>query len=219
MTEDDRSIPRRVVALVLNMPQNLVTLEEAAAGVDLKPERLLGLADGGYAPHYRIDGGPPQFRMPELRQWVANNLVEHVEGRKLPEPVRIITDAKRVSDYRKVPVPLREIVGLCDVTSEIVRTGVYFLCREGVVLYVGQSVNVASRIHDHYKRWEFDSTLFLPWPADDLDRLEGALIRALRPSFNGKHPKGKMHAPFADPSADAGVIASITNPQPSEPAG
>ena len=98
MTEDDRSIPRRVVALVLNMPQNLVTLEEAAAGVDLKPERLLGLADGGYAPHYRIDGGPPQFRMPELRQWVANNLVEHVEGRKLPEPVRIITDAKRVSD-------------------------------------------------------------------------------------------------------------------------
>lgn len=205
--------PCRVKALTADLPRNLLVLKEAAAEIGITAERLRGLADGGYAPHYRIDVGPPLFRIGELRRWAAGNLLERIKGRNVPEPVRIIADAKRVSDYRKVPTALREVVGLCDITSDIVRTGIYFLCREACVLYIGQSTNAASRISAHSNRWEFDSVLFLPWPADDLDRIEAALIRALRPIFNGKNHRGTMHAPtINNPTVDAAAIASITNP-------
>jgi hypothetical protein len=190
-------------------PSGLKTVEQAAADLCIGPNRLLDLANGGFAPHYRIDGGAPLFRISELKRWAAVNLMQVVEGRDRPAPVRVIAPAPRVVDFRKVPQALREIVGLCDITDEIMRTGVYFLCRDGCVLYVGQSINAAARVAEHYRRYEFESVLFLPWPGDDLDRLEAALIRELRPPLNGKTSNGHMRAPLG--GDDAAVIAGLTN--------
>ena len=202
-------LPHRVDALTTEWPSNLISLEQAAPAISISCERLQLLADGGFAPHYRIDGGPPMFRVAELRRWAGANLVEQVEGRELPAPIRVITAAPRILDYRKVPTGLREVIGLCDVTDEIKRTGIYFLCRDGCLLYVGQSINVAARVTEHYRRYEFDSVLFLPWPGDDLNRIEAALIRELRPPLNGKSANGKMIASRSE--IDALTIASITN--------
>jgi hypothetical protein len=197
-------------------PSGLRSAEDAARDLCISGERLASLADGGFAPHYRIDGGPPQFRTGELKRWAADYLIERIEGRDLPSPIRVIVSPPQVQDFRKVPTHLREIVGLCDITDEIMRTGIYFLCRDGALLYVGQSVNAASRVAEHYKRYELDTVFFLPWPGDDLNRLEAALIRALRPPLNGKGPNGTMRTSSGEKAGDAVLIASITNPPPQE---
>lgn len=199
-------------ALSNEWPSGLKTLTEAASDLGIPEDRLRALADGGYAPHYRIDGGAPQFKTSELKRWAGSNLVERSEGREMPAPVRVVVEAARVQDFRKVPQSIREIVGLCDITDEILRTGVYFLCRDMALLYVGQSRNAASRIGEHYRRYEFDQVLFLPWPADDLDRIEAALIRSLRPPLNGKSVHGTMRTSLGDPSADELTLASVMGP-------
>ena len=193
-------------------PNGLRSAAEVERDLGIGSGRLTALADGGFAPHYRIDGGPPQFRISELKRWAAENLVEYVEGRDLPAPVRVIVSAKQVEDFRKVPANLREITGLCDITDEIMRTGIYFLCRHNALLYVGQSRNAANRVAEHSKRYELDSVFFLPWPADDLNRVEAALIRTLRPPLNGKTPNGGMRTSASEKAGDAVLIASITNP-------
>src|SRR5215471_9810159 len=159
--------PAHKVEVITNeWPSQLATLDDAAQALHISTERLRGLADGGYAPHWRIDGGEPFFKISELKRWAANNLVEYVAGRSLPQPIRVVLPAERITDFRKVPIALREVVGLCDITHEILRTGIYFLCRGGMAVYVGQSGNVASRIGEHYKSHDFDSALFLPWPKE-----------------------------------------------------
>ena len=40
---------------------NLKTAKVAAAAIGIEEQRLLDLADAQLAPHWRIDGGPPQF--------------------------------------------------------------------------------------------------------------------------------------------------------------
>jgi hypothetical protein len=206
----------RIEAFSSEWPSGLKGLDDAAR--DLHPDagRLLALANSGYVPHFRIDGGPPLFKVSELKRWASANLTTHVEGRALPAPVKVIVPAARVQDHRNVPVSLREIVGLCDITGEVTRSGIYFLCRDNAVLYVGQSVNVAVRVAEHCRRYEFDSVLFLPWPGDDLNRIEAALIRALRPPLNGKSSNGAMLTPVSDKAGDAVLIASIMNPPATE---
>jgi hypothetical protein len=179
--------PHHVIDLHGNMPKDwpigLKSVEEAAQALAIDPARLIGLADGGFAPHYRVDGGGPLFRISELKAWAAQNMLQRWIGRGIPEPVVLV--APRVLDFSKVPECLRMIANLCDV-SEFPRSGIYFLCHEGRLLYVGKSVNVSARIISHREHHQFDRAFFLPWPSDDLDRIEQAFIRHLVPPLNGK---------------------------------
>jgi hypothetical protein len=144
----------QIQVLTSEWPSGLKTIEEAARELNIDAERLRALADGGFAPHYRIDSGAPLFRMSELKRWAGANLVERIAGRDLPAPIRIVVPAPKVQDFRRVPIALREIAGLCDITDETLRTGIYFLCRDGALLYVGQSINVAYRVAEHSRRYE-----------------------------------------------------------------
>lgn len=63
-------------------------------------------------------------------------------------------------------------------------TGIYFLLDGDEVVYVGQSVNVYSRIEDHTDK-RFDRYAFIPCAVDVLDRLESLYIHCLRPKLNG----------------------------------
>lgn len=68
--------------------------------------------------------------------------------------------------------------------------GVYFLIAEGVVVYVGQTADLETRIELH--QWEnvkvFDRAMWIELSADDLSAYEGALIRALDPKYNDTAP-------------------------------
>jgi hypothetical protein len=72
--------------------------------------------------------------------------------------------------------------------------GVYFLIDKDEVVYVGQSVNIYSRIGQHsYKK--FDRYAFIPCEASSLNTLESLYIHFLQPKLNA-NIHGQMHAPF-----------------------
>lgn len=77
-------------------------------------------------------------------------------------------------------------------------SGVYFLVHKERVVYVGQSVNVLSRIQEHKKTKRFDWFTYVPCPAGDLDVLESLYIHFLRPDLNGDlNGNNGPHAPLS----------------------
>ena len=137
-------------------------------------------------------------------------MVERIAGTDLPQPVKIGLSLAQLKKARNVPNCLREVTGIFDITGEYNRSGIYFLCLGDSLQYIGQSVNVHIRVSQHSK--EYDQVLFLPWPADDLDRIEGALIRYLEPPCNGRgnRKNGKFVAPaLSYEGADEEIIEHI----------
>ena len=87
--------------------------------------------------------------------------------------------------------------------SEILKSGVYALCHKGVVIYVGKSKSMLTRIYTHKNIWAqkrrpgsvvpswlpvpgimFDEVHIQPAPLDKLDELERAMIDRYRPRYN-----------------------------------
>lgn len=75
-------------------------------------------------------------------------------------------------------------------------SGVYFLLDGDEVVYVGQAVNVYSRIGQH-KDKRFDRYAFVPCAVEVLDRLESLYIHCLRPRLNGSQRSDAKCAPIA----------------------
>ncbi len=74
-------------------------------------------------------------------------------------------------------------------------TGVYFLIDSGKVVYVGQSVNVYSRIAQHHSK-SFDSFAFIPCKKEILNSLESLYIHILQPPLNSNSEWSGKYAPL-----------------------
>ena len=70
--------------------------------------------------------------------------------------------------------------------GDLKRTGVYFLFREGELVYVGQTRTLKWRLDQHLadRRKVFDAVAFLPCTIDRLLEIEGHYIRAYAPRYN-----------------------------------
>jgi excinuclease UvrABC nuclease subunit len=80
-------------------------------------------------------------------------------------------------------------------------SGVYMLMHDDIVVYVGQSKHLITRLYQHNhaargrgktypgqpKRMTFNGVKVLPYPADELDWLEQALIAHYKPKYNTCH--------------------------------
>lgn len=88
-----------------------------------------------------------------------------------------------------------EIIAAAVVRDEAT-SGVYFLIRDGRVMYVGQSVDVGARIRGHARERSFDAYAMVPCPIAHMAVLESLYIHALRPPWNGVRPSGTPFAPF-----------------------
>ena len=84
-------------------PSSLKTAEDICQGIGISAERLIQLADSGYAPHWRIDGGDPLFRIGEVREWLSKNVLQRVNGKALPQQIIVSVAKDRIDDYRNVP--------------------------------------------------------------------------------------------------------------------
>lgn len=181
-------------------PGSLKTAKEIAESLKgvVSPERLRSLANAGYCPHYRIDGGEPQFMLNEIKGWITSNLLERVMGRELPLNLRVyLKKGKNIFD--KPPESISLNSDLISIDIQFYPTGVYFLCQENEVVYVGKSVNVLARISAHRIDKEFDRVFMIPVPEHALNSVEGALIRVLEPKYNVKNKSGRVIAPAQDP--------------------
>ena len=74
-------------------------------------------------------------------------------------------------------------------------SGIYFLCLNSVVVYVGQSVNVVSRVMDHNRTRNangeapgFTTAFYIPVPTTLLNSTEAWFIAKLKPRLNGTSP-------------------------------
>lgn len=202
----------KVESLTDKWPTGLVGASEAAVDLFITPERLIDLANGGFAPHYRIDDGPPLFRKSELKEWAAKNLIKKFDAREFKAPfVQVVVEKDEYDHLGFAPTSIKRL-NLKNITGDFRRSGIYFLCSNGRVVYVGQAVCVHSRVSTHMvtdKGDKVDAVFFLPWPAEDLNNIEGALIRALKPERNGKTRNGHMIAPVGEGLEDAKILEKI----------
>lgn len=67
--------------------------------------------------------------------------------------------------------------------------GVYFLVKGNEIVYIGQSINIASRITQHRDK-DFDSVSYVACHKDELDILESLYILAYQPALNGSNGNG-----------------------------
>ena len=83
---------------------------------------------------------------------------------------------------------VKHVADLPKIRPDTDATGVYFLFEADECVYVGQSINVHSRVRDHHRdrllRKTFDTYSWVPCVQEDLNSLELFYIRALLPKLN-----------------------------------
>ncbi len=70
--------------------------------------------------------------------------------------------------------------------ASLARSGIYFLMKDDVVVYVGQAVDMRRRVADHIGEGskEFDRVAFVPCAPDRLLKQERFYIEKLLPEYN-----------------------------------
>jgi len=194
--------PQHKVSLVTNKyPNGLKTAEEIANSLSngISVDRILELADSGYMPHYRIDGGSPLFIISEVKDWVSKNIIHKCNGSVFPEAIRVVLPAPPVVD--RPPDSICNINMLQQIPKYGYQPGVYFLCKNESVVYVGQSITPSSRVASHATSYgkDFDRVYLLPVPISELNNVEAAFINHLKPKYQGrvKNGKGKLVSPIS----------------------
>lgn len=185
-----------------NMPNidKLLTAEQLSQRFKglISPERIKELCETKLFPHYEHDGGY-LFGYSESLAWVNDNLLLHVAGNPIPSSVTLNPMGAPHIGTPEIPHVLRSIspylISLpIQSLQHALWSGVYFLCKETEVVYVGQSIVVAGRVGAHMGDKDFDWAFCMRVPRSDLDFVEGEFIRALRPKYNFS-VRGKIVCP------------------------
>jgi len=167
--------------------------------IRVSAERLVELAEAGYLPHYRwsvgvpIDGQPAvteqlMFQLTEVRKWFVDNALTRHDGAPFPSLKVIVMHPDRRAQPQELPPQLALMSDTLFRMSDLAISGVYFLVRDGALVYIGQSVAVGSRISNHPVK--YDDAFVLPVPRGDLDTVEGAFIRHFQPPENRNNGRG-----------------------------
>lgn len=118
----------------------------------------------------------------EQERWMAS--LATMPGIETPEETRRGTIEKRHDCPDAKPAPARGDISM--VNAALNATGIYFLYRGDVCVYVGKSTNILARVANHATnpRKAFDSFSYIECPATRLDQLECHYITKLKPEMN-----------------------------------
>jgi hypothetical protein len=167
---------------------SLSTADEVSVSLRgfLSPARIVELAEAGFVPSWKVDGGPLMFRKSEVREYVERHLLSHSPGAPFPRALPVVDVCEHARG--DVPSVLHAIADRLRPVPVQYPSGVYFLIAGPDVVYVGQAVNVYARIAQHMRDpgKMFDRALYMVVPESDLDGVEMSFIRALRPRLNRK---------------------------------
>lgn len=101
------------------------------------------------------------------------------------------TPGQRAAMHKLDPSEWTRIAGLLLTAGPIKpRSGVYFLCSRGRVVYIGKSKNVATRLSGHFDK-SFDHVCMIEVPPSELAAQEQYLISMLQPKLNVHHAGGR----------------------------
>ena len=160
----------------------------------ITPSQLIQLATEGVCPHYVLrnpanDEESILFVPQEIYDWYTSNHVRVSRDCYQPE-IKFIS-MYEPPDVTKMP---RELMAIKNIEQLPVypvgmQPGIYFLCLDDKIMYIGQSTNVNSRIAAHIGEGKksFNSAYFIPYPKSLLDALECILIDKYKPELNGNY--------------------------------
>ena len=103
---------------------------------------------------------------------------------RLVLPMPVVT--QRLAE---TPESIKSLAGLRHIDPNRIKfAGIYFLCRDGEVVYVGQSKHVQERILTHIrekqKKFHRTEIFLLPVPESELMRIESEFVTRFRPIYN-----------------------------------
>jgi hypothetical protein len=166
--------------------KDLITLDELI--IKLKgfftKRDILYFAKNKYMPYHEIGGSQVGYRYKEVISWIIKNASRYSSVGVDVHP-SIIRFRSRVRKEAKhlIPDSLKDIINLTPMEIGY-PSGVYFLCQDEKVVYVGQSVKPSSRIPHHYKDKKFNRVFLLPVPEQKLLQVEHKYIREFEPLYN-----------------------------------
>lgn len=158
-------------------------------------DELLSLAKQGLCPCYILTNPATQdqsywFDPREVKKWLLENHCVVQGGVKMGrQPYQFLSFGPDdiVRNTEELPPELAStetLYRLPDLTHRMV-PGVYFLCRDKRIVYIGQSGNVAARLSWHVSAGKlFDSAYFIACPLENLNAMETALIKKYKPELN-----------------------------------
>jgi hypothetical protein len=76
-----------------------------------------------------------------------------------------------------------------------IRSGIYFLCKDKKVVYIGQSRDVLARVNGHLGLKEFDSVMSMLVPEGLLDEAEQYWLKRIKPELNIRYVKNREKLP------------------------
>jgi hypothetical protein len=88
-----------------------------------------------------------------------------------------------INDTMKPPPPLIPF-GVHECFVAPAGSCVYFLCKDNRIVYIGQSINLASRLGQHMLSKNFDRVFYMDVLREDLKRVEMELIKYYDPEYN-----------------------------------
>lgn len=181
----------------------LMTTEELEGrfGGRISASRIEAWAEAEIIPHYELEG-EKLFDWEETRRAINTNLLVRREA----NPVRVLS-VKHCLPSEHVPPPTvlsrfsQNLVRL-HLTSlgEAKWSGIYFLCLNGEVVYVGQTEGrISRRVPQHCDTKVFDSAFCIRLDPLDLDYVEAELIKELQPVYNIHGAHARLYLPCGDP--------------------
>lgn len=165
----------------------LIDVKEAAELCLVSPDRLMKLAKDGIAPCVIVDSEKYLFFKKDVTAWAKENLIKIQDGSKLEVNLKFLAPAEVYSG--EPPMELSALKGkLHQIPVHDIGPCVYFLVLREEVVYVGQSVNLLSRLATHQFDKLFDRVFFINVPAESILEIEAALIKKFKPKYNKTFP-------------------------------
>lgn len=154
-------------------------------------DEITKLAKDNIIPHYVLRN--PQsdealflFNNEEILEWLCKYNLEYVNAIYETKFNIVNFDSGKELKFGALPIELSNIENIYQINlSEVCNvSGIYFLCKNKKILYIGQTVNIHNRLSQHLKNKEFEDVFFVPVHRMFLDEVERSLINHFAPPLN-----------------------------------
>jgi hypothetical protein len=179
-------VPDRIPSGMLNAEELSVRLQKFRLTV--APATIQELAESGHLPGWRWKNNLDWFfQEAECREWFKKNWLERQNGEPLVNVRLIVESSQKIDNDVFLPRALHWLSPHLREAQIVGAIGVYFLIQNSEIVYIGQSVFIEARGGQHIAEdvKMFDRMVYLPLPRSALDQVEGAMIRTLKPKYNG----------------------------------
>jgi len=179
----DKEIDLKKTQQETTLFDSLITAEDLAKKLRglMTLEDIKYYAEHNWMPHYSYGAETQAFNFKEVTAWMRNNLYKH-EGKTLPiNYVRLKHTPVAKNIITEPPEEIKNESDLIQVPAGY-PPGVYFLCQDKDIVYVGQTGNLGSRLAQHLQNKIFDKVYFIP--TENCGQVEADYIRKLKPMYN-----------------------------------